>query len=290
MKIGPLVAIIVLLGLGAAGWVYSSNQATTMKMVINAHGGSADTEVTGLRRINATLDGQAATAASERKDAMSASKGALTMLNRAVDERKSAQGTLDDSKTEREECLAKIEKAEANRAKTQQEADQLTALLRSLPALGPDAELNMDTVEKLGTVVKEEAEKNKTLKTDLDEKEVVRKAATDKVAGETAELNRLTEINDKFFSDYSKNGDEFVIQAVDSRWKFVVFTAGKDSGLTVGSSTPLLVKRGDQPLAVLRVVSVSGGQVIAEYDADKLPAGISLEVGDRIFRQNPLGS
>lgn len=290
MKIGPLVAIIVLLGLGAAGWVYSSNQATTMKMVINAHGGSADAEATGLRRINATLDGQAATAASERKDAMSASKGALTMLNRAIDERKGAQGTLDDSKAEREECLVKIEKAEANRAKTQQEADQLTALLRSLPALGPDAELNMDTVEKLGTVVKEEAEKNKTLKSDLDEKEVVRKAATDKVAGETAELNRLTEINDKFFSDYSKNGDEFVIQAVDPRWKFVVFTAGKDSGLTVGSSTPLLVKRGDQPLAVLRVVSVSGGQVIAEYDADKLPAGVNLEVGDRIFRQKPLGS
>ncbi len=290
MKIAPLIVIIAILGLGVAGWVYSSNQATTMKMVINAHGGSADTEATGLRSLNATLDGQAATAASERKEAMNASKGALTMLNRATDERKSAQDALDDSKTEREECLAKIEKAEANRSKTQQEADQLTALLRSLPALGADAELNMDTVEKLGTVVKEEAEKNKTLKSDLDEKEVVRKAATDKVAGETAELKRLTEINDKFFSDYSKNGDEFVIQAVDPRWKFVVFTAGKDSGLTVGDSTPLLVKRGDQPLAVLRVVSVTGGQVIAEYDADKLPAGVVLEVGDRVFRQKPLGS
>lgn len=289
MKITPLIIIIIVLGLGLAGWNYSANQAATMKMVVNAHGGASDAEATGLRKLNAELSATQASVSGERKEAMNTSKGALTMLNRATEERKSAQDVLEGRKSEREEWSDKVKDAEARSSQIQQESDALTAFLRTLPALGPDVDL-ATAVERLDGVVKEEVEKKKTLTADYDEKVVVRKAATDKVAGETAELNRLTEINNQFFRDYQKNGDEFVIQAVDPRWKFVVFTVGKDSGLTVGDSTALLVKRGSQPLGSLRIVSISGGMVIAEYDADKLPAGVSLEVGDRVFRQKPLGS
>ena len=125
---------------------------------------------------------------------------------------------------------------------------------------------------------------------DLEEKAVVRESATKKVAKAQAELDRMTEINNQFYRTYTKNSDEFSILAVDPRWKFVVFNAGKDSGIVAGTTTPMLVKRGSEPVITLRVVSVSGGQVIAEYDADQLPKGLQLEVGDKVFRQKPLGS
>ena len=40
MKIAPLIAIIATLGLGVAGWMYSSQQQTTMKLVIGAAAGA----------------------------------------------------------------------------------------------------------------------------------------------------------------------------------------------------------------------------------------------------------
>lgn len=289
MKIAPLIVIAAILGLGIAGWIYTSNQATTMKMIIQASGGAPDTDATGLRKTNVDLDGKVASASTERKDALKASEDALTMMRIAVDERNSTENELNNHIDERNDWKEKVADAKRRSAEIQEEADKLTAFLRTLPALGPDVDL-ATAVEKLRTVVEEEAEKNKTLKNDHEEKVVVRTAATEKVASETAELERLTEINNKFFRDYRKNGEEFVIQAVEPRWKFVVFTVGKESGLVVGDATPLLVKRGDQHLVTLRIVSITGGQVIAEYDSEELPQGVSLEVGDRVFRQKPLGS
>ena len=158
-----------------------------------------------------------------------------------------------------------------------------------MPALSSVSNLS-EAVATFEETVNTEKERSKTLSSDLDEKVTVREAAAKKVANETAELARLDGINRRFEEEYRKNDDEFTIMAVDTRWKFVVFNAGKDSGLVAGDSTPLLVKRGGAMIAKLRVMSVSAGQVIAEYNSDELPQGVSLEVGDRVFMQKPIGS
>ena len=118
----------------------------------------------------------------------------------------------------------------------------------------------------------------------------MREAATEKLAKEKVELNRINGINDRFFKDYMKNGDEFALLAVDMRWRFVAFKVGTDSGLVAGDSTPLLVKRGPVEVVKLRIISIKDGMVTAEFDPKTLAPGVRPQVGDLVFRQKPLGS
>ncbi|MBR5523622.1 MAG: hypothetical protein IKV82_09180 [Akkermansia sp.] len=289
MKIVPLTSIILVLGLGIFGYTLCSDQATTMNLAVGASGGSSDTEPSGLRQTNKDLEIEVATISKERSDALKQQKDAFIMMQRAVEERDTAERKLADNKESLAEWEEKVKEAQARVEEVQKEREHILATLRTMPALGSDIDL-ATAVEKLASVVENEKKMEKQLTQDLEEKTEVRKIATEKVAKEQAELDRLVAINDQFFKDYTKNSDEYSILAVDPRWKFVVFNAGKDSGIVAGGSTPMLVKRGNDPIITLRVVSVNGGQVIAEYDAEQLPHGVQLEVGDKVFRQKPLGS
>ena len=289
MKIVPLTSIILVLGLGIFGYTLCSDQATTMNLAVGASGGSSDTEPSGLRQTNKDLEIEVATISKERSDALKQQKDAFIMMQRAMEERDTAERKLADNKESLAEWEEKVKEAQARVEEVQKEREHILATLRTMPALGSDIDL-ATAVEKLASVVENEKKMEKQLTQDLEEKTEVRKIATEKVAKEQAELDRLAAINDQFFKDYTKNSDEYSILAVDPRWKFVVFNAGKDSGIVAGGSTPMLVKRGNDPIITLRVVSVNGGQVIAEYDAEQLPQGVQLEVGDKVFRQKPLGS
>ncbi len=289
MKIVPLTSIILILGLGIFGYTLCSDQAATMNLAVGASGGSSDSEPTGLRQTNKDLEVEVATISKERADSLKQQKDAFVMMQRSVEERDTAERKLEENKESRTEWEEKVKEAQARVEEVNKERETVMATLRSMPALGSDIDL-ASAVEKLASVVEEEKKNQEQMKKDLEEKAVVRESATKKVAKAQAELDRMTEINNQFYRTYTKNSDEFSILAVDPRWKFVVFNAGKDSGIVAGTTTPMLVKRGSEPVITLRVVSVSGGQVIAEYDADQLPKGLQLEVGDKVFRQKPLGS
>ncbi|MBQ1960681.1 MAG: hypothetical protein II349_04080 [Akkermansia sp.] len=289
MKIVPLTSIILILGLGIFGYTLCSDQAATMNLAVGASGGSSDSEPTGLRQTNKDLEVEVATISKERADSLKQQKDAFVMMQRSVEERDTAERKLEENKESRTEWEEKVKEAQARVEEVNKERETVMATLRSMPALGSDIDL-ASAVEKLASVVEQEKKNQEQMKKDLEEKAVVRESATKKVAKAQAELDRMTEINNQFYRTYTKNSDEFSILAVDPRWKFVVFNAGKDSGIVAGTTTPMLVKRGSEPVITLRVVSVSGGQVIAEYDADQLPKGLQLEVGDKVFRQKPLGS
>lgn len=289
MKIVPLTSIILIIGLGIFGYTLCSDQATTMNLAIGASGGSTDTEPSGLRQTNKDLEVEVATISKERADSLKLQKDAFVMMQRSVEERDASERKLEDNKESRTEWEEKVKEAQARVDEVNKEREAVMATLRSMPALGSDIDL-ASAVEKLASVVEEEKKNQEQMQKDLEEKAVVRQAAVEKVAKAQAELDRITAINDAFAREYTKNSDEFSILAVDPRWKFVVFNAGKDSGIVAGTSTPMLVKRGSEPVITLRIVSVTGGQVVAEYDAEQLPQGLQLEVGDKVFRQKPLGS
>lgn len=287
MKIVPLITIIATLGLGVAGWMYSSHQQTTMKLVVGAVGGVDGTS--GLKAANQALDATMATAATERKTALEASAQAGIMLQRSAESLAAAEQVLEEEQGKLADMLEKVEEARANQAAYQAEMDALLAYFRSLPALSNVSDVS-EAVATLAEVVATERERGQVLATELEEKVTVREAAARRVAGETAELARLDSANRRFEEEYRKNDDEFSILAVDTRWKFVVISVGRDSGLVAGDTTPLIVKRGGNMIATLRITSVSNGQVIAEYNSEELPAGVVLEVGDRVFVQKPIGS
>lgn len=289
MKIAPLIAIIATLGLGIAGWMYSNQQQTTMKLVVGATGGPDGTA--GLKAVNSTLDGRVASVSVERKKAIEASAEAHTLMMRSAEELSEAEAELERQEAARDEMAERVKDAKARQIEIMAEVDALLAFFRSLPApeMANVADLT-EAVARFEETVNTEKERFQTLTADLEEKTTVREAAVKKVDQETTELARLDGINRRFEEEYRKNDDEFTILAVDRRFQFVVFSAGKDSGLVTGDSSPLIVKRDGVMIAKLRVLSIGNGQVVAEFDAEEMPAGVTLEVGDRVFLQKPIGS
>ena len=287
MKIAPLIAIIATLGLGVAGFMFSSQQQTTMKLVVGVAGGPDSSG--GLKALYQTLAGSVASISGERKKALEATAEAVTMLQRSAEELAQAESELSAQESALADMKEKVKEAKARQDEIQAELDALLAFFRSLPALSSVSDLN-EAVSTLESTVNEEKEKATTLASELESKVTVPDAAAKKVATETAELERLDGANRRFEDEYRKNDDEFTILAVDPRWKFVVFNVGKDSGIVTGDSNPLLVKRGDVMIAKLRVISISNNQVVAEFKSEELPAGVMLEVGDRVFMQKPIGS
>ncbi len=292
MKISQLIIAVIVAGLGVAGIKYSLDQSKIMDLLITTHGGGPlveDMNATGLRKAKADITLEAATAATERAEAVKASESARIEMTDARNKRDDAKAQLDNDKQELEEWLPKAEQAEAKLAQLKEEYEKASADLKNIPELGDDTEVSA-IMENLRNIVASAKETQQKLTEDLEAKAEVLKAATEKVAAETVEFERVKAINDNFFTNYSKNKDEYPIQAVDTRWNFVVFNVDKESGLVAGDTTPMLVKRGDALLCKLRIVSVTGGQVIAEFDPAQLPAGVRLEEGDLVFREKPLGS
>ncbi|MBR5886821.1 MAG: hypothetical protein IKZ07_01300 [Akkermansia sp.] len=285
MKIAPLLAIILTLGLGAAGFMYSGQQQTTMKLVIGAAAGPDGT--TGLKAVNQNLEGSVASISGERKKAIEAANEAVTMLQRSAEELSAVENTLASEESKLEDMKEEVKEAKTSQEEIQKGLAELLAFFRTI---FPDVTDLDQAVSELKSTVTENKEQVSTLSAELESKVTVREAAAKKVAAATVELEKLDGVNRRFEEEYRKNDDEFTVLAVDSRWKFVVFNAGKDSGIVAGDSSPLLVKRGDAMIAKLRVISVTGGQVVAEFKAEELPAGVMLEVGDRVFMQKPIGS
>lgn len=293
MKISQLLASILVLLAGGAAIMYSSDQQKVMDVLIASHGGGQQVDAssaTGLRKLNLDLDAERGTISSERAAAVKAAEAARVEMTDSNVKRNEAQAKLDEHK-------AALDGVRRNVQAMQKKAAELEASLKAaLKTVKSSASLDVNDTdtEAVLTAIRELVESEKKRTDELNEKladwQASRKAATERLAKEQVELNRLTAINDKFFTDYSKNSDEFPLLAADSRWKFVVFQAGPDSGLVPGDATPLLVKRGGVVVAPLRIVSISKGMVIAEYDPKQLMPGVRPEVGDRAFRVKPLGN
>ncbi len=292
MKISQLVIVIVLAGLGVMGIKYTMDQGRTMDLLIAAHGGGPlveDADATGLRKEKAALTLEASTAATQRAEAVKASESARIEMTDIRNKRDDAKTQLANDTAERDEWVEKAKPAEKKLAQLKEEYEKAAEGLKNIPELGGETDVSA-IMESLREIVSNAKETQQKLAEDLEAKKQVTAAATEKVAAETVEFERVKAINDRFFSNYNKNKDEYPIQAVDTRWNFVVFNVGKESGLVAGDTTPMLVKRNGALLAKLRIVSVTGGQVIAEYDPTQLPAGVRLETGDLAFREKPLGS
>lgn len=294
MKISQLLASILMLAAGGAAIMYSADQQKVMDVLIAAHAGGQQVDAssaTGLRKMNQDLDAERGTVASERAAAVKAVEANRIEMRDSNTKRDEAQAKLDADKAELQTVRSKVEAMNESVEKVRVAFNTAVAELKNSEALSVDASADFATVlESIKGVVEREEKRTQEINERLNDWQAARAAATEKLAREKVELNRLTAINDKFFTDYTKNDDEFPVLAVDARWKFVVFNVGSDSGLVAGDANPMLVKRGDEVITALRIVTISKGMAVAEFDPAKLPAGIRPELGDRVFRVQPLGN
>ncbi|MBE6410781.1 MAG: hypothetical protein E7034_09345 [Akkermansiaceae bacterium] len=293
MKVSQLVISLLVLLMGVGLIMYSADQQQVMDVLVATHGGGpqvADADATGLRKLNSDLDAEVARISGERSAAIEATEGARVEMRDARDKRNDAEAKLAADKAENEDLKVKVESATKTTVQLRDTYNAALAKLKSEGSLDADTSDLGALVEAVKAVVDRENARKKDLETQLEEEKVVRDAATEKLAKEKVELNRINGINDRFFKDYMKNGDEFALLAVDMRWRFVAFKVGADSGLVAGDSTPLLVKRGPVEVVKLRIISIKDGMVTAEFDPKTLAPGVRPQVGDLVFRQKPLGS
>lgn len=294
MKISQLIASILVLLVSGAAIKYSSDQQKVMNVVTVTHGAGQQVEpssATGLRKMNAELDAERGTISSERATAVKGSEAARVEMRDSIMKRDEVQTQLEGHQEELKGVRAEVKS-------TQQSVDALleafnaaVAELRAAEGMDVASDADYTTVmQAVKDVVDRENKRAEEAAALLADMQAARQAAIVKLAKEQAELNRLTAINEKFCEDYTKNDDEYPLLAVDSRWKFVVFSVGPESGLVPGDATPVLVKRGDVVIAQVRIVAIADNIVVAEYDPKKLTPGVRPELGDRAFRVKPLGN
>lgn len=292
MKISQLVlSLLILIGGGMLA-MYSADQQKVMDLLVTTHGGGSqvtDADATGLRKLNTELDSEVARVSGERATAVNAAEAARVELRDMRDKCADAKAKYEKDQGELDEWRAKVDemakKVEALRASVSAAIEKV----KGSSEMSISADSDFATVmENIKSVVERETATGKELTAKLEEAQAACEAVSKDLAAKQAELAKLKAANEQFFKNYSKNADEFALQGVDLRWKFVSFHAGKESGLVPGDATPLLLKRGGQVIAPLRIVRITEGLVVAEFDEKDLPAGTVPQVGDTVFRVKPL--
>ena len=167
-----------------------------------------------------------------------------------------ARGEMEDVKKTAEETAAEVEKLRGNIEVAEKDRGVLTEekekIQNLLRAVPGLEDSDLDSaVEDLGKKVQEGASEYASLLEDREKYAARREELKKEVADRETELESKNEINERFMQAYRRNGEDFAISAV---------------------------------------VSVNNGQVVAEYDEQKLPSGVVPEVGDRVFRKAVQGS
>lgn len=292
MKISQLVLVLLVLCLGGAGLYYSLEQQKEYELIVALHGGGPqieDADAQGLRKESKALTSTQATLAESRSNALAEAKAVkITMRDmRATSEETGRQ--LDEAN---KEIAAQERRYTAAQEKLKKIADSIAAAAeqasQSSLKIEPDASLP-DIVEAIKQEVTRLTNEQKELAAEKEDLTTLLAAAREKVAKEEVELANLRKQAADTRKRFIENEDEYSVAAVDNRWNFVVINVGPNSSLGVGDDNQLLVTRDGNSIARLRIVSIDGGQVVADFDPAQLKKGQRIEIGDRAIRVKPFG-
>ncbi len=286
MKVFPVILSVVVLGLSVGSWYYSSQQQTMMRAVVNVSGGKAGKGMEAVKKQAESDFNKALLDANSADEKTRKVSNELNGVDGAIEKREVAESTRDEQRDYRDGMSAELEVTKGKHEEAQKKAEALLETMRTLDDLASVSDLT-EVVDTFQTIVTDAKEKNAELTSEHASLVEVRGKAESKVAAEQAELARLEEQNRKFEATYRKNVLEYVVSQVKPESRIVVFKAPKDSGIVIGDTVPLIVKRGDVTVANLRVESVKGNEVVAKYT---LVPGQEIRVGDNIIHKKPHGS
>ncbi len=289
MRIFPYIACLAVLGLAGVAYNVTSQHQTVMAMAVKVSGGQSGADGSIAADVGASSVQQKE--ARDARDSAEKDTGVVHHeLNReggAIEQRKQKEDERDTAISARDKQKQSLEATKEDHAKAQEEADAMLATMKELDALADAADLS-EVVETFTTAVSDaKTKQTEELIPELESLVTARTAATEKVAAETTELARLEKINADFEANYRKNETEYVVAAIDPARNIVTFIVTKDSGVVAGDTTPLLVKRGKNTVATLRVESIKENKVVAKYS---LAPGQRIQPGDRIIHVKPHGS
>ena len=227
-----------------------------------------------------------AQAAQENQTFKDSIANADAKVKKAADEAKAAKDELKTIANAKAAAEAKAGTAAAEIAKAKKETEAVKAQIQ-----GKDsqiADLTKKVADAAAVVVPtaptqdpELVKKVSDAEAKAAEKEQLLKTVQAKVEDAEKEATALKADNARRAAGLNKPGLEGKVLAVNSNWNFVVLNIGDRQGVVSGSA--LIVKRGGNMVAKLRVTSVEPSTSIADIQAGGAAKGFSIQPGDVVI-------
>lgn len=218
--------------------------------------------------------GQIDKAVADQRKAESETKKAQEELTAANTKIEEANKALDDKKKEADDAKKLVDEAKTLAADKESKIAQLEKDLTEAKTGRPSGPIEDPRIGQLeGDLKKAQA--------DLADNKVVIDTLTKKQADADA---RAAAADSKLRSmqvGAVRAGLQGRILAVNAGWNFVVLSVGDKQGVVVNA--PLLVVRGNEPIARLRVTSVEPSTSIADVLPGSVRRGISVQPGDTVI-------
>jgi len=212
----------------------------------------------------AALEGRAKKATDEAKAAQDKLKALVDAKGSDESISASAAADIAKAKQDAQEARSQVQAKETEIADLKKKLADAAAAPAPAPAQDPA------TLKALADAEKAAAEKEQILKTLQVKAEDAEKKASSMEAENARRAAGLT-----------KPGLEGKILAVNPSWNFVVLSIGDRQGVVAGSS--LIVKRGGNMVARLRVTSVEPSTSIADIQVGSTAKGSSVQAGDVVI-------
>jgi len=204
-------------------------------------------------------------------------------------EAKKAHGEAQDTRDKASADLALLEqelkRQEATIAKAKVRLEQIAVEQKEIDLVVA----KLDGITSVDELIAKEKGLNDTLieKTAAKDAEVVKLAASTKmkITIETS-VRGLEKKQLERSKVIALNGLEAMVVAVNKDWGFVMVNAGMTLGVSASSS--MLVKRGEELIARLRIVTLAPDMVVCDIVPESISKGTRVMPGDKVVFENTL--
>lgn len=229
--------------------------------------------------------GQIADAEGKARAAKNDAEKAVKDAKEAVDKAAAAEKTAQDKTKEAEDA-----KTQVTEAKTVIEGKdkEIVALNEKLKNMTPGTGIDPAVVEQLKTQAADAAAKQQTAERERDEAKVALDAQIAKGSANDKLVADLQREKKERQAGTMRPGLQGRILAVNNGWNFVVLSVGDRHGVLVNSS--LVVVRGNEPVARLRVTSVEPTTSIADVLPGTVRKGVTVQPGDSVIFEGTRGA
>lgn len=214
----------------------------------------------------------------------------ISIANLQAEIKKSAEASKTVESTI-EEANKKVEAATAEITKKQAEVDAATAKLNEAQAAVAAKEKEVEELKnKPVTPVQDPAqiaalasatEKLQTAETQLAEAKQVADGLNAKIKQQEAEMENLRKDKERREQKVVAQGLEGQVLAVNQAWNFVVISIGDKQGVLM--NTEMVIQRGSDMVAKVRVSSVEPTTAIADILPGSLPKNVRVQPGDKVI-------
>ncbi|EDY20498.1 hypothetical protein CfE428DRAFT_1695 [Chthoniobacter flavus Ellin428] len=242
--------------------------------------GNVDKLQTSLSKTKGQIADAEGKARAAKNDAEKAQKDAKDAGDKAA----AAEKTAADKTKEADD--AKMQLAEAKQVLESKEKELAAAKASTNPA-DPNAPKQAD-IDALKAQLADATAKEQAAEKDAEANKLAADAAVAKGAENDRQLAELRKKDHERDLGIMRPGLHGRILAVNSGWNFVVLSVGDKNGVLVNSS--LVVVRGNEPVARLRVTSVEPSTAIADVLPGTVRKGVTVQPGDTVIFEGTRGN